>query len=77
MLVAGGHGCLLCYYLSFGTNYERSTLALSISNAVINFSCKGIPQSNLKTFFLTSREGLCQVYDGRYKFLLVTDFGGH
>ncbi len=25
----------------------------------------------------TSQKGLCQVYDGRYKFLLVTNLGGH
>jgi hypothetical protein len=28
-------------------------------------------------FATTSREGLRQVYDGMYKFLLVTNFGGH
>ena len=32
---------------------------------------------NCVTFFLlTSREGLRQVYDDMYKFLLVTNFGG-
>ena len=28
------------------------------------------------SYYLTSREGLRQVYDDMYKFLLVTNFGG-
>ncbi len=33
--------------------------------------------SYITSFINTSREGLRQVYDGMYKFLSVTHFGGH
>ena len=57
ILVADGHGCLLCYYSLFSTNYERSTLALPISNAVIYCWWKGVrPPIRLKLSFWLAKD---------------------
>jgi hypothetical protein len=46
-------------------------------NAQQKSDIRQVLNEHTKLFDGTSREGLCQVYDGMYKFLSVTNFGGH
>ena len=51
MPVGGGHGFVLCCLSLVGTNYDRSTPALSMSNAVIYFCCNDFLIPTLKLSF--------------------------
>ncbi len=57
------------------TNLPKYSLSLSPQEVTFSLLNR-FSKTNHKIVSQTSREGLRQVYDDMYKFLLVTNFGG-
>ena len=77
------HGLQCCESFWFKWNYvlsgQRNTEhSLRVSLKPYRKTCSTDQRpSSLSFLLVTSQEGLRQVYDGMYKFLLVMNFGGH